>query len=247
MASGDGTIISDGSGNFKISKGGEWVDYTGPKPGATKGQGGKIDKTSEGFLNKLSEDANSARETSKLYDRAEGSLKAINPGPYRNSLLLSPAIPEDDGGWADKLGAMTIGGVAKVTGAVTPNEVSHYQTVRAIQNAAVLERQLQQKGVQTNTDAQRMMLADISANKGMRANQEIIDAGRAQLKRRQARAVFYTQFANKFGLNGLSPHGYTVDQLWATDGDRITKSLMGEVKPEADKPGITIISRTKVR
>jgi len=243
----EGTIIKMQDGSLRIQTNGEWAPYTGVDPAKPKKAG--MSKEDRQRLNTMGEDAAAAKEVGSLYDRAEKALADIRPGPYRNSLLLSPAIPEEEGGWADRASAATFGGVARGIGAVTPKETSAYQTARAIQNAAVLERQLLQKGVQTNTDAQRMMLADISPNKDMKANMEIINAGRDQIRRRQAKAAFYTKFANNWGLNGVSPDGFTADELWAKSSDYITKKLMGDGKkppptPAPKGPKITVISRT---
>lgn len=215
------------------------VPGTGTPGGGGKG---KFSPQAQNFLNDLSKNAGSAREVGKLYSNVESSLKAIRPGPYRNRLLLSPAIPEDNGGILDAISGALIGGPARLTGAVTPKEVSNYQTVRAIQNAAVLERQLPQKGPQTESDAARMMLADISPGKDLAANERIINAGRQKIQREQARATFYTKFANKWGLNGVSPHGFTADELWAKSGDEYTKRLFNKSEPTT----FNVISREKV-
>lgn len=218
------------------------------KPGA--GGGKKQSVQAQNFLNDLSKNAAAAREVGQLYKNVEGSMNTVDPGPYRNTMLLSPAIPEETGGWLDKLGAGTIGTIARLTGAVTPEETSAYQTMRAAQNAAVLERQLPQKGPQTESDAARMMLADISPNKDLAANQRVIEAGRQKIRREQAKAIFYTKFANNWGLNGVSPDGFTADQLWAKSADYITNKLLGPEKSSAGskgKPQIKILSRTKVK
>lgn len=208
---------------------------------------GTVDKQAQMFLNKLSTEAQSAAEVGRLYDRAEGALKKVKPGPYRNRLLLSPAIPEDNGGILDAISGATLGGVARAIGAVTPEEVSAYQTVRGIQSGGVLEKQLAQKGPQTESDAARLMLTEISPGKDAAANDEIIRAGRQKIKRDQAKATFYTKWANKYGLNGTNPEGETADQIWARSSDYIVKKLDQQAGHGKVPSQIRVISRTKVQ
>lgn len=246
----EGQKVQLKDGTIAIVKNGQLVAVPGGAQ-AAGGGGKKFSPQAQNFLNDLSKNASSAREVGRLYDRAESAIKTVKPGPYRNRLLLSPAIPEE-GGILDAIGGAVVGGPARLIGAVTPEETSAYQTMRAIQNAAVLERQLPQKGPQTESDAARMMLADISPGKDVDANREVMEAGRRKIEREQARAIFYTQFANKYGLHGVTPDGFTADQLWAKDSDYIVQRTVkgapaGSWKNKNKQGGIKILSRTKVK
>jgi hypothetical protein len=218
----------------------------GPKPGQTAS--GALSPQAQNFLNDLSKNAASAREIGKLYDSTEQSLTRLQPGPWRNRLLLQPGIPEE-GGVMDAVSGAVIGGPLRLTGAISPQNVDDYQNVRRVQNAAVLERQIPQKGAQTESDAARMMLADVSPGKTLEANKQVIAQARKKIEREQAKSIFYAKFTNLYGLYGLSPHGHTADELWAKQGDAITNQLFhgipipgGHGQPR--KGTIRVISRT---
>lgn len=248
----EGQKVQLKDGTVAVVKNGQLVAV----PGGARASGGgarKMSPQAQIFLNKLSSDAQSAAEVGRLYDRVEGTIKRLKPGPYRNSLLLSPAIPEDEGGVLDKIGAVAVGIPARLSGAVTPQETSDYQTMRAVQNAAVLERQLPQKGAQTESDAARMMLADVSPGKDTEANMEVIRAGRRKIERDQAKAIFFTKWAQKYGHGGLDPQGHSADELWARAADYIVARTIHGVGPGGKPPparrpgtGIRVISRTGV-
>lgn len=210
----------------------------------TGGKGGKFSPQAQNFLNELSRQAAEAGETRRVYERAKQDVKTLDPGPYRGR-FLDMAIPTEGGGIMDNIGAAVIGVPAKITGAITPEEVGSYQHMQGLKSQQVLQAQLAQKGPQTESDAARMALTELSPNKTATVNEDVINKGISKANRVRAKAVFYTQFANKWGLNGTTPHGYTADQLWASDGDRITQSMFGN--EEVDKPSIKILSRTKVR
>jgi hypothetical protein len=222
--------------------GANWVGVAGSlKPSG----GGKMSPQTQNFLNTLSTQAADAAETRRVYERARQDVSALQPGPYQGAFMQA-ATPEDNGGIFDRLGAIVIGAPARLTGAITPKETEAYQRMRGLQSQQVLQAQLAQKGPQTESDAARMMLTELSPGKTAAVNEDIISKGIAKTDRARAKAIFYSQFANKWGLNGVTPHGYTADQLWASDGNRITQSLFGP-KPKASAPDIRIISRQRVR
>lgn len=225
-----------------------WVNAPPVAPTGSAAGSGKFSPQAQNFLGELSKNAASAREVGRLYDRIEGAMGRLQPGPYRGRMFLGPAIPEEGGGWLDIPSAAVIGGIAKVTGALKPSEVTDYQTMRAIQNAAVLERQLPQKGAQTESDAARMMLADVSPNKDTKANQEIIRAGRQKIEREQAKAAFYGRWANRYGYQKTNPQGETADEVWARSQDYIVDRIIHGAPARSRQQGsIKILSRTKVK
>lgn len=218
----------------------------------SKGPGGgaKMSPQAQKFLNDLSTAAQGARETGKIYDEAGKAVSTLQPGPNRGR-FLEIATPEEGGGILDTLGAIVVGAPARAIGAITPEETNAYQTLRALQSSNVLTRQIEQKGPQTESDAARLMLTELSPSKSEAVNKEIVERGRHKTRREQAKAIFYTRFANKWGLNGTSPHGHTADELWAKQGDAITRQLF-EGKPilkqqPTGTSRIRVISRTKAK
>jgi len=219
-----------------------WVNVAGS--GSAMGGGKKMSVQAQNFLNNLSQQAADAGETRRVYERARQDVKTLQPGPYRGALMQA-ATPEDNGGFFDRLGAIAIGGPLRLIGAITPQETEAYQHMRGLQSQQVLQAQLAQKGPQTESDAARMMLTELSPGKTAAVNNDVINKGISKADRARAKSIFYSHFANKWGLNGVSPHGYTADQLWASDGDRITKSLFGT--PQNSTSTIKVLSREKVK
>lgn len=223
--------------------------------GKKTGRGG-FSPQAQAFLNALSTQAQEAGETKRLYDQAEPAINKLHPGPYRGA-FLDMAIPQENGGFFDKLGAFVIGGPARVLGAITPDEVDAYQNLKRLQSSRVLGEQILQKGPQTESDAARMQLTEISPGKSKAANKATIAAGRAKADRVRAKPTFYTAWANKYGLNGVDENGFTADQVWAQAADAITARVLGRSKTvfgalqeqhRGRTPGtIKIISRTKVK
>jgi hypothetical protein len=247
----EGTIIRSPDGTQrKILKGGQWVDYAGPVPGQSSGSkrgltgsNANLSPDDQKFLNRLADEASGANETARIYDRATGLVKSLKTGPWRNSLLLSPAVPEDKGGILDTIGSVVVGGPARATGALTPKEISAYQELKALTNQQVLEKQIQQKGTQTEGDAARMMLTDISPGKNVDVNLNIIGNGRFKAQRVQAKSQFYNQWAQKYGLHGSNEQGLSADAYWAKFGDKYTRQIfpIQQAKPKGNS-GVKVIS-----
>lgn len=90
-----------------------------------------------------------------------------------------------------------------------------YQRLVGLQNDAVLNTQIAQKGPQTESDAIRMKLANVSPNKNVRVNSQILADGQYEAMMAQQRPGFFTFWANKFGsLNALNPQGKSAEQVW---------------------------------
>jgi len=218
------------------------------KPGSAGKKG--LSVQAQNFLNPLSTQASEAAETQRLYDQAAGAIKTLKPGPNRGR-FLEIATPEEGGGFLDTLGGLVVGAPARAIGAITPEETDAYQNLRRLQSSQVLGQQLLQKGPQTESDAARLQLTELSPSKSQKVNEDVIKAGNAKMDRVRAKAIFYTKFANNWGLNGVSPDGFTADQLWAKSADYITKKLLGH---EAGKKGapkgtrkIKVLSRETVK
>lgn len=205
-------------------QGGRWVYDPNVKPPTgmpigspvSGGRGGSKSgqtATEQKELNSLNSQSAGAYETLKQYDQAEGVLKRLKPGPFRGA-MLGAAIPSDETGPLGKLAATVLAPLTRWTGAVSDQNVDDLQRIRGIQNQRVLLAQLPQKGVQTEGDAARMKLTDISPNTTLDTNMEIIKSGRGMANRARARGPFYTAWANKYGLNGVDEKGRDVEQAF---------------------------------
>lgn len=243
----DGTIISDGQGHYKILKGGQWQDYTGPQPGASGGgSGGRSQQQDTKLLNEMSVQANDAAEVERIYRRAANDIRQFHTGPYRGR-FMQMMTPDDQGGVLDTIGGV-VGAIPRAVGAITKKDTDTYQRLQSLQQYRVLGEQTRQKGVQTEGDAARIKLAEISPSKTMDANMDIINNGLARMQRVQARASFYQQWAHKYGLHGANEQGQNVDQVWANNADAITRSMIkhNPLAPAQQGGDIRVLSRRKV-
>lgn len=229
----------------------EWEEVTDPaeirkvlgaKTFDAQRKGSKgISPAAQKFLLELSGQAAAAGETERTYNRAMKDVKTLKPGPYRGA-FMDVAIPTEGGGILDKLGAAVVGAPARLIGALTQEEVDAYQRLKGLQSEQVLDKQILQKGPQTESDAARLMLTEISPSKSEAVNKSVIDAGKFKSQRAQAKAVFMTKWANKYGINGVSENGNTADQVWARQGDMLTRKWLG-----GGTTTIKVISKKKVQ
>jgi len=164
-----------------------WVNVAGS--GSAMGGGKKMSVQAQNFLNNLSQQAADAGETRRVYERARQDVKTLQPGPYRGALMQA-ATPEDNGGFFDRLGAIAIGGPLRLIGAITPQETEAYQHMRGLQSQQILQTQLAQKGPQTESDAARMMLTELSPGKTAAVNNDVINKGISKADRARAKSIF---------------------------------------------------------
>lgn len=236
----EGDTVQLKDGTIAVVQGGQLVAVPGAR--GAGGGGKKQSPQAQKFLNDLSTQAIEAGETRKLYEQAGKYLGTLQPGPYRGR-FLDVAIPEENGGFFDTLGAIVVGGPARLLGAVTPKEVDAYQGLKRLQSEQVLGKQLLQKGPQTESDAARLQLTELSPSKSAGLNREIAAQGITKADRIRARSIFYNKFANLYGQGGTTPEGYTADQIWTHAGDRLTRSWFGKKSGSQ----IKVLSRTKVK
>lgn len=180
-----------------------------PPPGFTLegggGQGGGLGTQDNIALNKIRDRVGEASGLTRDYRAAMKLLPRIEPSrvPLMNSVL-----PQEDGGIMNYVSSKLFGG------SVTPRERQDYQDFRAIQSGQVLSKQQQQTGPQTESDAARMKLAGIQASNDLQANVPVLMRGTADAILAERQMKFFTNWANKYGLNGVGPRGQTADDAW---------------------------------
>lgn len=177
------------------------------------GKGGKLTNPDKTKLNSLSEQAASGYETQQEYQAAQAALKRFRPGPVRGA-FMDAVIPEQGGGIMDAIAAATIGTPARALGVVTPQNITDFQRLKGLQSQRVLQEQLAQKGPQTDSDAARLQLTEISPYKMPDVNAQVVQSGSAKAQRAQQRAKFYTQWSNKYGLNAPNEQGQGVEDAF---------------------------------
>lgn len=235
-----GTIAEHSDGRQVRFDGQRWVQIRAANPRARR-SGNNMSSRDEMTVNALREQAAAARETSRVYERARAANQRLNSGPTRGR-LLETAIEDPNGGILDSLGALVIGGPLRLTGAISQQDVDDYQMMRGLQSENVLTRQIEQRGPQTDSDAARMMLTEISPGRTREGNREVIDQGQFRARRAQARAAYYAQWAARFnGLNGTrNSRGQTVDDAWNQYGDAFTQRMFSRQQGGQQRGRVTI-------
>ena len=229
------TATNPKTGQTVVYKGGQWVAQMGAGSGVVGSPAPrKMSPQEQKTLNELNAQAAEAREIQTQYNSAEGAIKRLKPGPFRARFLES-ALPDENGGVLDTLGAAIIGGPAKLLGAINPSEVSDFQRLRGLQSQRVLSEQIQQKGPQTESDAARMQMTELSPYKDESTNMAVINSGRQKTARIQQRADFYTKFANRYGLNGTDKWGQSVEQAFNS-----WLARNAQQQPAAANTGVTV-------
>lgn len=191
------------------------MDWTGVKVDATTPaqNKGKLSVQDNKFLNELRPASQAGIDAQNEYYRAAQAIDRFKPSPWRGK-LHDMALPQENGGMGDALGAAVMGPILRGVGVVTPQSVDDFQTLKGLQSERVLSTQLAQKGPQTESDAARMQLSEISPYKSKKANVAVIDAGMRKATLGANKADFYTRWVSKYGLNGLDEGGRSVDNAW---------------------------------
>lgn len=128
-----------------------------------------------------------------------------------------PAIESNlsiiDKGFDTGFGTDAVASGAKVLAALGVKDAEKYatnaQSFLANANAAVLQRQLEQKGPQTESDAQRITATGAQLGNTKAANQFVLNVAKAQLQRDLEQRNFYAEWRSKKGsLEGAEDAWY---------------------------------------
>ena len=173
-------------GNYKGTLG-EFKSISTPKTTVTYGPQEKAEKVEYGKL---------------LVDQ----FKVVNDAA-RIAAKSMPAIESNlatlDKGFDTGFGTETIAAGARVLGALgvekAENFATNAQTFLASASAAVLQKQLEQKGPQTESDAQRITATGAQLGNTKEANRFVLNVAKAQLQRDIEQRKFYSDWraANK--------------------------------------------------
>jgi hypothetical protein len=171
-------------GNYKGSFA-EFKAISTPKTTVTYGPQEKAEKIKYGEL--LIDDFKNIKAQATV---ATKSLPAIES----NLAIL-------DKGFDTGFGTETVAAGARVLGALGVQDAKNYatdaQTFLASANAAVLQRQLEQKGPQTESDAQRITATGAQLGNTKEANKFLLNVAKAQLQRDLAQRNFYAAWREK--------------------------------------------------
>jgi hypothetical protein len=171
-------------GNYKGTLG-EFKAISTPKTSVTYGPQEKAEKIEYGKL--LIDDFKNIKAQATV---ATKSLPAIES----NLAIL-------DKGFDTGFGTETIAAGARVLGALGVQNAKDFatdaQTFLASANAAVLQRQLEQKGPQTESDAQRITATGAQLGNTKEANKFVLNVAKAQLQRDLKQREFYAAWREK--------------------------------------------------
>ena len=171
-------------GNYRGTLG-EFKAISTPKTSITYGPQEKAEKIKYGEL--LIDDFKNIKAQATV---ATKSLPAIES----NLAIL-------DKGFDTGFGTETIAAGARVLGALGVQNAKDFatdaQTFLASANAAVLQRQLEQKGPQTESDAQRITATGAQLGNTKEANKFVLNVAKAQLQRDLAQRNFYAAWREK--------------------------------------------------
>lgn len=174
--------------------------------------GRQLSPNDEKQLDELKLAAQTAPDIERLYSRAEPAIDRFGTGPTRG-MIYDVLTAQQGGGIFDKIGG-AVGGLAEGIGVLPSESRRDFDLITQAQAERVLEEQLKQKGVQSEGDALRMMLADIGPYKTPETNKALISNARVKLARAPMRARFYQAWAQTFGLRGLDSQGRTVEDAF---------------------------------
>ena len=171
-------------GNYRGTLG-EFKAISTPKTSITYGPQEKAEKIKYGEL--LIDDFKNIKAQATV---ATKSLPAIES----NLAIL-------DKGFDTGFGTETIAAGARVLGALGVQNAKDFatdaQTFLASANAAVLQRQLEQKGPQTESDAQRITATGAQLGNTKEANKFVLNVAKAQLQRDLKQREFYAAWREK--------------------------------------------------
>jgi len=186
--------------------------------GASPGTGRKLSPQEQKYLNDLREQGASGANALSQYQKAAAAIERSEITPYRAAQIESTIPQEGSGFSAGQRWNRFIYGV-------DDQEVSDFQYLNGLTSAQVLDRQMEQKGPQTESDAARLKLTEISPFKSQAANAEVIGDGVLRSRMLAGKAPFYTRWANRYGLNGLDPQGRSADDVWLNALDEAQTEL----------------------
>lgn len=167
-----------------------------------------ISEIDQKFINDMRAQTGDTNKLLRDISGAQASVDRFGTAPGRGTLYGMGTTTDEDG---------PVTALAKsALGAFLPDEKqADYQRLTGLQNARVLNSQIEQKGPQTESDAIRMKLTEISPNKAPRVNAQILADAQFESMMAQRRPGFFTYWANQFGsLNALNPQGKSAEQVW---------------------------------
>lgn len=188
--------------------------------------GGSLSVQDNKALNEMRDGHSAALTVNRDYRETAKSIDRLNASPAY-AKLLDMLIPSEGGGVMDAIG----GGIGSMV--LDDQTVSDFQNLKGLQSKRVMDAQIAQKGPQTEADAARLQLAEVSPFKTKKTNIEVMRRGMADATLAKRKLPFFQQWANQYGLNGTDRKGRTADQAWREVADKVYKTAESLGKPKA--------------
>lgn len=183
-----------------------------------------ISETDQKFINEMRTGTGDMTTLLRDITAAQNAVDRFKPNPDRG-VLFNNLVPEEDDwlptAWAKKAGRGIAG--------ISDQEVKDFQTLKSLQEARVLQAQQAQKGPQTEADALRMKMSDVSPAKAAQVNARILAEAQFDALMNQKEPEFYTIWANTWGsINAKNSRGETAGQVWAREYDKRLKQMRSD-------------------
>lgn len=168
-----------------------------------------ISKEDMDVINGLRESLGNIDEALQYTRDAAPIIDRFKPGPNRAEIVGS-AIPERGSGITGTIGST----LRRTIGGVSQKDIADYQALQRYANFQVAQKQLEQKGPQTESDAMRLMMTGISPDKLPKVNAKIVADAVFRGEIAKQKPDFYLKWANRNGSLGSLENGKSVDQAW---------------------------------
>jgi hypothetical protein len=210
-----------------------WVPVTDPNEIAAaqaelSGGNNKFTAPDKTFLNEQRALSQAGRDSVTEYKNAAGAIDRFGTDAFKAN-IYDAAIPDETDGIFSGFRKRIVNKVGRVAGVIDDQGVDDFQTLKGLQAQRTLTAGAAQKGPQTEFDAARIALSEISPYKTMEANRRVIYNGTLKAALLARKADYYTTWANKYGLNGLDPQGRSVEAGW----EQLNKNAMAAPMPGA--------------
>ena len=215
------TATNPNTGQKVIFTNGQWVS-------AGRGPRGELSVQDNKALNEMRDGHSAGLNVNRDYREVARALDRGRVTP-ENAGMLKAFIPEEGGGFFDSVGAW-LGSPF-----IEQQTKDDWNTLNALQSRRVMDAQIAQKGPQTEADAARLKLAEVSPYKSKQANIGVMLRGMADATLAKKKLPFMQKWANKHGLNGVDEQGRTADEAWRGVADRVYS--VGNKRPAAKTAG----------
>lgn len=169
-----------------------------------------ISKEDAAIIDRMRQQADVAKKAALELKQAAAAVDRFRTGPDRAKSVSRSIVAEDDGlieqGMRNAYGFVA---------GIDAQDQEDYQNLDRLRQARVATIQLEQKGLQTESDAARYIKSTFGPEKMQGVNAAALGEAVFRAEMDARRPQLYTAWANKFGsLSALNKAGKSVDDWW---------------------------------